>query len=269
MPGGFRPYPPTMPPRRKSSNGPILALVFGGVAVLGIAAIGGFAALMNSKVKDAGYSNYTTYSPTYSYTTTTTTTTTDHHPTSTSSTRTSSAQPTQAGPKAVYKLADHPIFASPNYGAYDIDACPLPKMEYTPAGEDRFLQAALPCIEKAWKPTFQKANLPYQPVELQTHTGTIKTPCGDHTTNQTAIYCRGTIFWPAGYYVNEQNMARHPGKWLGQLSHEYGHHIQWLSGMFTLPGRVGEVGDVGVVVSGRRVRARSGGCRRPGPATPA
>ncbi|WP_237048101.1 neutral zinc metallopeptidase [Lentzea guizhouensis] len=228
-PGGFHPYPPALPPRRKSSNGPILALVLGGVAVLGIAAVGGFAATLNSKVRDAGYSNYTTYSPTYTSTSTTTTTTTTKPATTTRAT--TSTPPAQAGPKAVYKLADHPIFGSPNFGAYDIDACRLPQMEYSPAGEDRFLQAALPCIEKAWKPMFQKANLPYQPVEVQTHTGTIQTPCGDHTVNETAVYCRGVIYWPAGFYANEPNMVRHPGKYLGQLGHEYGHHVQWLSGM--------------------------------------
>ncbi|KOV76912.1 hypothetical protein ADL03_42530 [Nocardia sp. NRRL S-836] len=229
-PGGFPPYPPALPPRRKSGNGPVLALVLGGVAVLGIAAVGGFAASLNSKVKDAGYSNYTTYSPTYSYTTTTTTTTTTTS--TTSSTRTpTSAPPTQTGPKAVYKLADHPIFDSPTFGAYDIAACRLPAMDYSPAGEDRFLQAALPCIEAAWKPMFTKANLPYQPVELQTHTGTVQTPCGNHTVTETAVFCRGVIYWPAGFYANEPNAVRHPGKYLGQLGHEYGHHIQWLSGM--------------------------------------
>jgi predicted metalloprotease len=27
------------------------------------------------------------------------------------------------------------------------------------------------------------------------------------------------------------NNPNHPGKYLGQLAHEYGHHIQWLTGM--------------------------------------
>ena len=105
---GFAPYP-VLPPRRKSSSGPILALVLGGVVILGLGAVGVFAAAFNNKVKDTGYSNYTTYSPTGTYTTTTTTTTTTTS-TRTSSPRTSSTQPTPVGPKAVYKLADHPIW---------------------------------------------------------------------------------------------------------------------------------------------------------------
>jgi predicted metalloprotease len=223
---GFAPYP-ALPPRRKSSNGPILALVLGGVVVLGLGAVGVFAATLNNKVKDTGYSNYTTYSPTYAYTTTTTTTTTS---TRTSSTRTSSTPTTPPGPKAIYQLQDHPIFST-GVGANDFASCPLPAMQYDPAGEERFLTAALPCIEKAWQPALNAANLPYQPVELQVFTGKTQTPCGEHTTRETAMFCRGVIYWPAGYYVNEQNTTRHPGVWLGQLSHEYGHHVQWLTGM--------------------------------------
>lgn len=222
---GFAPYP-VMPPRR-SSSGPILALVLGGVVVLGLGAVGVFAAALNSKVKDSGYSNYTTYSPTYSYTSTTTETTTT---TTTTSTKTSTTPSTPAGPKAVYKLADHPIFAT-NVGANDFDSCPLPKMEYSPAGEERFLSAALPCIEKAWQPALKAANLPYQPVELQVFTGSTQTPCGSRRADTTAMFCRGVIYWPGNFYANEQNGTRHPGVYLGQLGHEYGHHVQWLTGM--------------------------------------
>lgn len=223
---GFAPYPV----RRKSSNGPILALVLGGVVILGLGAVGVFAATLNNKVKDTGYSNYTTYSPTYTDTTTTTTTTTTTS-TRTSSTRTSSTQPTPVGPKAVYKLADHPIFST-GVGANDFDACPLPKMEYSPAGEERFLSAALPCIEKAWQPALKAANLPYQPVELQVFTGTTQTPCGSRQANSTAMFCRGVIYWPGNFYSNEGgSTVRHPGVYLGQLSHEYGHHVQWLTGL--------------------------------------
>jgi predicted metalloprotease len=230
---GFNPYP-VMPPRRKSSSGPVLALVLGGVVVLGLGAVGAFAATLNNKVKDTGYANYTTYSPTYSYTTTTTTTTTTETSTSstrTSSTRTSNTPSTPPGPKAIYKLADHPIFGT-GVGANDFDACPLPKMEYTPAGEERFLSAALPCIEKAWQPALKAANLPYQPVELQVFTGSTQTPCGTRQANTTAMYCKGVIYWPGNFYSNEGgSTVRHPGVYLGQLSHEYGHHIQWLTGL--------------------------------------
>lgn len=230
--GGYAPPPyPVMPPRRRS-NGPILALVFGGVVILGLGAAGVFAAALSGpKVRDTGYSAYTTYSPTVTWPTMMTTTT--EAPTTTtrpSSPSTPGTQPTPAGPKAVYKLADHPIFAT-GVGANDFPSCPLPAMEYTPAGEQRFLAAALPCIEKAWQPALKAANLPYQPVELQVFTGTTQTPCGSRQADSTAMFCRGVIYWPGTFYANEQNGTRHPGVYLGQLGHEYGHHIQWLTGM--------------------------------------
>ncbi|MEV6713345.1 neutral zinc metallopeptidase [Lentzea sp. NPDC051208] len=230
-PGAFAPPPYPMAPPRRSNSGPVLALVLGGVVVLGLGAIGVFSAVLSNKVKDTGYSNYTTYSPTYTYTSTTTTTTTTTTSTRTSSTRAPSTQQTPVGPKAIYKLADHPIFST-NIGANDFDSCPLPRMEYSPAGEKRFLEAALPCIEKAWQPALKAANLPYQPAELQVFTGTTQTPCGSRQNNTTAMFCRGVIYWPGDFYANEGgSTVRHPGVYLGQLSHEYGHHVQWLTGM--------------------------------------
>ncbi|MFD5824961.1 neutral zinc metallopeptidase [Lentzea sp. NPDC060358] len=231
-PHGYAPYPAGPPPRRRSS-GPIVALVLGGVVVLGLGAIGLFAATLNSKVKDTGYSGYTTYSPTFTAPTTTdgktAATTTPSRP---SASRAPASQPAQVGPKAVYALADHP-FLKPNIGANTIGGCPLPGMDYSPAGQDRFLRAALPCIENMWKPALQAANLPYQPVELHIVTETMQYPCGTVRPDQTARYCQGGIYWTANAYAAERNPnnPNHPGKYLGQLSHEYGHHLQWLTGM--------------------------------------
>ncbi|MDX8055645.1 neutral zinc metallopeptidase [Lentzea sp. BCCO 10_0798] len=229
-PPGYGPYPP-MPPRRRS-NGPMIALILGGVVVLGLGAVGVFAATLNKKIEDAGYSNYTTYSPTF-----TLPTTTEAPPTTSSAprapaSRTPSAPATPAGPKAVYALADHP-FLKPGFGANTISGCALPPMDYSPAGQDRFLRAALPCIESMWKPALNAANLPYQPVELHVITETAQYPCGTVRPDQTARYCQGGIYWTANAYAAERNPnnPNHPGKYLGQLAHEYGHHIQWLTGM--------------------------------------
>ncbi|NKE64008.1 hypothetical protein FXN61_47880 [Lentzea sp. PSKA42] len=222
-----------MPPPRRKSNGPMIALILGGVVILGLGAIGVFAATLNNKVKDAGYSNYTTYSPTLTNPTTSDATTTTTTPSRPSASRTPSSSPaTPAGPKAVYALADHP-FLKANFGANTINGCGLPAMDYSPAGQDRFLRAALPCIESMWKPALQAANLPYQPVELHIVTETVQYPCGTVRPDSTARYCQGGIYWTANAYAAERNPnnPNHPGKYLGQLAHEYGHHIQWLTGM--------------------------------------
>ncbi len=227
--GGYGAYPP---PPRKKNNGPIVALVLGGVVILGLGAIGLFAATLNNKVKDAGYSGYTTYSPTYTYTTTTEAKTTTTAPSRSAPSRSPSTQSTPVGPKAVYALADHP-FLRPNIGANRVASCPLPQMDYSPAGQDRYLRAALPCIEAMWKPALQAANMPYQPVELHIVTESVQYPCGTVRPDSTARYCQGGIYWTANAYASERNPnnPNHPGKYLGQLAHEYGHHIQWLTGM--------------------------------------
>lgn len=229
-PPGYRPYP-LMPPPRRKNNGPIVALVLFGTVLLGVGTIGIIAATRSDRVSDAGYAGYSSASPTYTYSATTTTTTDTTAPSATTASKSTSTTPSKPpGPQAVYKLGDHPLFRG-DLGTFDVNGCALPKMDYSPAGEDRFLQAALPCIEAMWKPVFQRTELPYQPVELQVFTGTTQTPCGSRQNNATAMYCRGVIYWPGGFYANEAGMPPHPGKYLGQLGHEYGHHIQWLSGM--------------------------------------
>ncbi len=231
-PPQYAPYPP------KKNNGPLLAGVLFAVAILGIAVIGVVAATGTpNRASDAGYSGYSTYSYT-APTTTTTTATTSGGRASTSRPATASATSSkQAGPKAVIKLGDNPIHKA-GLGAFDIDGCSLPGMDYSAAGQDSFLRAALPCVENMWKPSFTKANLPYQPVELVIVTSTITNPCGQMGPDRTAMYCDGTIYWTANYYAGEQgsNNPNHPGKYLGQLAHEYGHHIQWLSGILRASG---------------------------------
>ncbi|MBW4719340.1 neutral zinc metallopeptidase [Saccharothrix sp. SC076] len=222
-------YPPPLP--RKKSNGPLIAAVLIGVVVLGVAAIGFIATTTKRKsVDDSAYSGYSSY--TYTQTTTTTTETTTTTSSSTTSTRTSSTGSTKAGPKAVITLGDNPIHGA-GLGAFDIDGCPLPAISYSPGGQDQFLRAALPCIEAMWKPSFEKANLPYQPVELVMVTSQITNTCGSMGPDRTAMYCEGTIYWTPNHYASEQGAANpnHPGKYIGQLAHEYGHHVQWLSGI--------------------------------------
>lgn len=219
-----------MPPPRKPGGGPIIALVLCGVFVLLIGGVGLWAATSSDRAAEAGYSGYSSASPTYTYTssetTTTTTTTTTRATTTTRSTAPSTEQP---GPRAVVALADHPIHRD-NIGAMDVNGCGLPSMDYSPAGQDRFLRAALVCIEAMWKPAMARANLPYQPAELQVVTQDMQYPCGTVKADSTARYCQGTIYWTALNYAND-NSPNHPGKYLGQLAHEYGHHVQWLSGL--------------------------------------
>ncbi|WP_267877121.1 neutral zinc metallopeptidase [Umezawaea beigongshangensis] len=222
------------PPRR--SNGPVVAGALLSVVVLGIALVGVVAASSRPDRVDVGYSGgYTTYTATATprrttaATTTTSATTTASAPTST---RSSSASRPSSGPKSVIALGDNPIHSA-NIGAFDVPGCALPSMDYSPAGQDRFLRAALPCIEQMWRPAFTRSNLPYQPAELMIVTTPTQSPCGTVKPDGTARYCEGVVYWTANAYAGEQsaNSPNHPGKYLGQLAHEYGHHVQWLAGI--------------------------------------
>ncbi|WP_447009650.1 neutral zinc metallopeptidase [Saccharothrix hoggarensis] len=235
-PQGWGPAPVPYPGQPKS-KGPLVAMLAIGFLVIGIATIGIVAANGDStRASDSGNAGYSTntYSPDRTTTTTTTTTTTSERTT----TRSTSTSTTKAGPKASFTLGDNPIHAA-GLGAFNIDGCPLPGMDYSPAGQDRFLRAALPCIEAMWEPSFQRANLPYQPVELVMVTSQITNTCGSMGPDRTAMYCDGTIYWTPNHYANEQGAANpnHPGKYLGQLAHEYGHHVQWLSGILRASGQ--------------------------------
>ncbi len=231
-PRGWGPAPMPYPPLpRPKSKGPLVAVLVVGFLVLGVATIGIVAATSGStEASNAGTGGYESYTHTPEPTTTTSTTTTTTQAETTK--RSTSASTPKAGPKAVIALGDNPIHAA-GLGAFDIGGCPLPAMDYSPAGQDRFLRASLPCIEAMWKPSFERANLPYQPVELVMVTSQVGTTCGNMSADRTAMYCDGTIYWTPNHYANEQGSANpnHPGKYLGQLAHEYGHHIQWLSGI--------------------------------------
>ncbi|WP_231648113.1 neutral zinc metallopeptidase [Saccharothrix sp. NRRL B-16348] len=231
-PQGWGPAPMPYPPLpRQKSKGPLVAVLVVGVLVLGVVAIGIVAANSGSKeASNSGNAGYDSY--TYTPEPTTTTTTTRSTSASESTRRSTSSSTPKAGPKAVIALGDNPIHAA-GLGAFNIGGCPLPSMDYSPAGQDRFLRASLPCIEAMWKPSFERANLPYQPVELVMVTSQITNTCGSMGPDRTAMYCDGTIYWTPNHYANEQGSANpnHPGKYLGQLAHEYGHHIQWLSGI--------------------------------------
>ncbi|MER5262414.1 neutral zinc metallopeptidase [Actinosynnema sp. NPDC002837] len=236
-PQGWGPAPMPYPPLpRQKSKGPLVAALVVGFLVLGVATIGLVAANSGSKkTSDSANAGYDSYTYTPEPTTTTTTTTTS---TTSSSKRTTSTSTPKAGPKAVIALGDNPIHAA-GLGAFNIGGCPLPAMDYSPAGQDRFLRASLPCIEAMWKPSFERANLPYQPVELVMVTSQITNTCGSMGPDRTAMYCDGTIYWTPNHYANEQGAANpnHPGKYLGQLAHEYGHHVQWLSGILRASGQ--------------------------------
>lgn len=223
----------TLRPRRKSNTGALLATVI--VAVLiGAVAVVAFVSASDKgdSVADTGYSpSYTqTYSsdpyPTTTSETTTTTTTTED------TTEDTPTETTPAGPEPVYTTGDNPLFAG-DVGTPAV-TCNLARWETSPAGAAAFFQSAIPCLDAAWQPVLEYQGLPFFTPNIVFPEGTEwSSPCGATSgAVVAAFYCSQdhTLYMPFAGLQTEQYGA-HPGVYLALLAHEYGHHVQALSGV--------------------------------------
>lgn len=232
------------PPRRKSNTGAIVATVLVGVLVVAAGLIGVIAFTgKKDHVADTGYdypetSSSSTSSEDTETTTTTRTRTTGRTtrsttPTRTTPTRTTRTSTTPRGPQPVYTLGDNPLFSMEN-GTSSV-TCSLSRWQTNPQAAAEFFTSALPCMEEAWAPAMQRATLPYFRPKLEFPEGTDWTsPCGSVSAGAVAaFYCaqNATIYMPFAGLQSEQHGA-HPGVYLALFAHEYGHHVQALSGVW-------------------------------------
>jgi predicted metalloprotease len=101
-----------------------------------------------------------------------------------------------------------------------------------PAGE-AFYAAALPCVERAWQPLFERARMEYGTPTVMVPVGTIATsPCGTTSTAEAAaFYCSSneTIYMPIAGLPETWTEGR-PLNYLSVFAHEFGHHVQGLTG---------------------------------------
>lgn len=109
--------------------------------------------------------------------------------------------------------------------------CGLPPFDPSTTGQQRFFDAALPCLDRAWRPVLHAAGVPFHGPRVHLVTAETNTPCGARQPTQTALYCGGTIYMTASYYRDVEQQGARPGAYFGQLSHEYGHHVQYLAGV--------------------------------------
>jgi predicted metalloprotease len=113
--------------------------------------------------------------------------------------------------------------------------CQLSRWRTDPQSAAAFFQSALPCLEAAWAPAMQRAGLPYFSPKLEFPEGTNwSSPCGAVSGGVVAAFYCGqntTIYMPfAG--LQTQQYGAHPGVYLAVFAHEFGHHIQQLSGVW-------------------------------------
>lgn len=134
----------------------------------------------------------------------------------------------------------------------DTDATLIPaNCPYTEWSTDEetaraFFGSAEKCLEAAWRPVLEAAGLPFEPptVEVSATTDGISTPCTGSTSNFAAFYCPAnrTVYMP----ISQLQTDYYGDNWVVYLSvfaHEYGHHIQNLSGILLAAN--GERVDVG------------------------
>lgn len=193
----------------------------------------------NDSVADTGYGYPTTSETADTSTEETTTeetetTTRETETTTTRTSRTTRTTSTPAGPQPVYSLADNPLF-SPDNGV-NVSTCNLPRWSSDAQSAANFFTAALPCVEAAWLPTMQRAGLPYATPGLEFPSGTNwSSPCGEVSgVAAAAFYCpkNATIYMPFAGLHTEISGA-HPGVYLAVFAHEFGHHVENLSGVST------------------------------------
>ncbi|MFL6142334.1 MAG: neutral zinc metallopeptidase [Labedaea sp.] len=147
-------------------------------------------------------------------------------------TTTRSTSSTPSGPRPVAALGENPLFGG-DLGTPAV-TCALARWHSDAQSAAAFFTSALPCLEAAWAPVLQRAGLPYFPPSLQAPAGNSATgPCGGAAGRSfAAFYCpkNHTIYMPFGALQTER-LGAHPGVYLAVLAHEYGHHVQALSGV--------------------------------------
>lgn len=235
-------YRPPMPPP-KSNAGVIVSVSLVGVLILAAGLVGALNFASDyGDYDDVGYSSPTytgssytyttdnTYSSTYEYTTTETTTTTTT--TETTTTDYTTTETTPAGPQPVYTLADNPLHRSDN--GTNAAKCTIPAWRSDPNSAKAFFTAVLPCMEAAWAPAMERAGLPYETPGLEFPSGSNwESPCGGVAAGTwSAFYCgqNNTIYMPFEG-LDTGTIGNQPGRYLALFGHEFGHHIQWMSGV--------------------------------------
>ncbi|MEU3014010.1 neutral zinc metallopeptidase [Nocardia asteroides] len=226
-PQGYRP-----PPRRGGGGfGALLTVltVCGIVGALLTAAV----TLSDQTSRD---NTAATTTPSFTYSSNSAAPTTNSAPASSTTPRTSArtTAPTTtkpAGPQPVIALGQHPLFSDNTAYLPNMD-CDLPRWSTDAATAKAFFAAAQVCLDQMWRTNLAKANLPFRSPGLvvAVNPSELSSPCGGSSSD--AFYCSAssTIYMStAGLVLN--NTPYPPMEALSVYAHEYGHHVQGLTGL--------------------------------------
>lgn len=132
----------------------------------------------------------------------------------------------------VFELAEHPLLADSGTGL-EPHGCDLPEWRPDRSAVKKFFTAARQCLDHAWGPVLRAHNLPFKPPELHFPTGSsFRTDCGtiEIGVATAAYYCENNLYVPFEGLQTRQ-YGQSPGIYLALFAHEYGHHVQEVSGI--------------------------------------
>lgn len=166
-----------------------------------------------------------------------TTTTTTAAPTSTS---------TKPAPRRFYLLEDHPLLVE---GATLPDTeCKLPAFRRDKDSLRAYYTEFVGCMDDAWSGVLSERDMPHAAPDVNTAEHPGETGCGDPDEDDfgefTAMYCPRdqTLYLPIDRLkaVDHGTASSH----LAVVAHEYGHHVQQLSGIMGAAAKaMDEAGD--------------------------
>lgn len=135
-------------------------------------------------------------------------------------------------PRAVYRLADHPFLVKP--ASVPPVTCTLPPFGTSDQQLAAYYAAGVECLDTAWGPLLSSVNLPFDKPVLDASPELKDGPCGaaPESGHAVAYYCgrNRTIYMPTSR-LRDNGGGEAPATHLATLSHEYGHHVQALTGM--------------------------------------
>ncbi|WP_112271157.1 neutral zinc metallopeptidase [Lentzea terrae] len=139
---------------------------------------------------------------------------------------------TPVRPRAIYRLADHPFLVTPVSVAPL--TCTLPPFGVSDQQLAAYYTAGVECLDNAWGPLLTAANLPFEKPTLDASPVLKDGPCGaaPESDHAVAYYCgrNRTIYMPTAR-LRDNGGGDAPATHLATLAHEYGHHVQALTGL--------------------------------------
>lgn len=127
-------------------------------------------------------------------------------------------------------VAQNPLY---RVGRLPASRCKEPSARPTSVANVRKYYAEyIACLDKVWKPVIEKAGFTFVPPRLDVFTGNTRTLCN---VQDSAAYCDGgTISMNATFDI--ENYRKYNKLWTRTtmahlVAHEYGHHIQRLTGI--------------------------------------